>query len=63
MLVGHHYSDTPLEFESDMDINMRELWPVVAAAQKWGDWKVYFLIILKFNRWLRIDMGDLRLLL
>ena len=31
-----HWSPSPSEFVDSMDINTRELWPVVAAAQKWG---------------------------
>ena len=34
--LGHHWSPIPIEFESDMDINLRELWPVIASARRWG---------------------------
>ena len=38
--LGHHSASSPCEFSPDMDINIRELWPVVAAAHRWGSsWK------------------------
>ena len=35
-LVDYHSIPTSSEFSSHMDINLRELWPVIAAAQRWG---------------------------
>ena len=36
----HHWELPPDSYESDMNINILELWPIVIAAKRWGSsWK------------------------
>ena len=46
----HHYAVPPSEYESDLNINVLELWPIVEAAFRWGkSWKGYKVRVLTDN--------------
>ena len=34
--LDHHYSKCPVEVDPDDDINVLELWPVLASLDRWG---------------------------
>ena len=50
LFLEHHYAKTPGDVDEEKDINLLELWPVLAALDRWGEtWRDHKVVIWTDN--------------